>query len=266
MPTLTAVSRERHGNRRWQPYRRYDFARGFSLCSLVLAEIEETALSLPFGFIQRRDQLIPVALLGRTDGECLYIGAKGQWLGSYVPAILRGYPFRLMRAEDGRLVLHVDDSQGLVVGPEDEGEPFFEGEQPSEAIQAVQRFLESLESSRQQTAKACALIQELELAQPWPVADDEQAPATPVPYPAPMAGLMRIDPEALARLDGEALAHLNRTGGLRLALFQTLSERHLTLHEALDKAHKKQREKSADEAEDYLKHEDDAALSFAWED
>lgn len=264
MPTLTAVSRERHGNRRWQSYHRYDFARGFSLCSLVLAEIEEVALSLPFGFIQRRDQLIPVAILGRTDGECLYVGAKGQWLGSYIPAILRGYPFRLMRAEDGRLVLHVDDSQGLVVGPEDEGEPFFEGEQPSQAIQAVQRFLESLESSRQQTAKACALLQEFKLTQPWPSADETKEP--PVPYPAPTAGLMRIDTAAMAALDGEHLARLNQTGGLRLAFFQTLSERHLTLHDALAKAHQKQREKSADEAEGYLKSEDDTTLSFAWED
>lgn len=264
MSTLTAVSRERHGHRHWQHYRRYDFARGFTLCSLVLAEIDEITLSLPYGFIQRHDLLVPVAILGRAGGQCLYVGAQGNWVGSYVPAILRGYPFRLIRTEDGRLVLHIDEGSGLLVGAEDEGEPFFEGDGPSPALQEVKTFLENLETSRQQTATVCALLQELELVQPWPVADDEAA-AT-VHHPAPMPGLLRIDPEALAQLDGASLERLNRSGGLQLALYQTLAERHLSVHAVLEKAHLQRQQKPADDtaADDYFESDDN--LSFAWED
>jgi len=264
MTTLTAVSRERHGHRRWQHYRRYEFARGFSLCSLVLAELDELTLSLPFGFIERHDRLVPVAILGRAGGQCLHVGAQGQWVGSYVPAILRGYPFRLIRTEDGRLVLHIDEGSGLVVSAEDEGEPFFEGHEPSQALQEVKTFLENLETSRQQTAEACAQLQELELVQAWPDVDDETL--SKVPHSAPMPGLLRIDSTAVAGLDGTALERLNRSGGLQLALYQPLAERHLAVHAVLERAHLQRHEKSAEEttAEDYFETDDN--LSFAWED
>lgn len=265
MARLTAVSRERHADRRWQQYRTYDFARGFSLCALVLAEIEEVALALPYGFIQRQDVLAPVAILGRAAGECLYIGAQGNWVGGYVPAILRGYPFRLLKTDDGRLVLHIDEGSGVVVNSQAEGEPFFEHDRPSPALQEVQTFLETLEASRQQTARACALLQELGLVMDWPSEDDTGGQA--LAHPAPIPGLLRIDTAALDRLDGEALARLQRCGGLRLAFYQTLSERHLAVQRVLDKAQQQQRQAARDEskADNYFEDEN-ATLSFAWED
>lgn len=265
MPELVAISLSGHGKRRWRRYQSYEFARKTSLCGIVLAEIEEVALSLPFGFIHRGERLFPVAILARDHGECLYISAKGHWLGSYVPAMLRAHPFRLKRDQDGRLVLCFDEGSGLLVDSEDEGEPFFEGAEPSETIKQIQAFLETLEASRRATAEACALLQALELVQPWPMADDEDVES--LPQPATMPGLLRIDQARFAELDGEALLRLNQSGGLRLALLQTLSERHLVVNQALDKAHEKQRQRSDDEARDYLTEaDDDDTLSFAWED
>ncbi|NBC47502.1 MAG: hypothetical protein GVY22_05835 [Gammaproteobacteria bacterium] len=260
------MSRERHRDRRWQHYRNYEFARGFTLCSLVLAEIDEATLSLPYGFIQRRDMLIPVAILGPPKGECLYVGGQGTWIGGYVPAILRGYPFRLIKTTDDRLVLHVDEGSGLIVGAEDDGEPFFEGGEPSSAIQDVKTYLENLEASRRQTAEACKLLQKFNLVQEWAV--ESQHGSEQQTYPAPMKGLLRIDPAALERIDPQAFEELNRAGALRLSMYQTLSERHLAAHKALEKAHQK-RQQAQDSredvrAEDYF--DSDGPLSFAWED
>lgn len=276
MPEPVAVSYSRHGKRRWRQSHTYGFARKIGLCGLVLAEIEEATLSLPFGFVQRDDRLFPVAILSRTEGDCLYVGTNGNWLGSYIPALLRAYPFRLKRDQEHHLVLHIDESSGLIVDTEEDSEPFFEGTEPSEAIKKMQNFLETLEASRKATAEACALLQQLDLVQAWPMLTDEadqedEADESDDANDAssqqdPMSGLLRIDQAKLAQLDGSALAELNRSGALMLALFQGLSERHLALNKVLAKAHQQQRQHSEDKAKEYLERADDETLSFAWED
>ncbi|WP_201217684.1 SapC family protein [Halochromatium roseum] len=268
MPEPVAVSYSRHGKRRWRQCHTYGFARKVGLCGLVLAEIEEATLSLPFGFVQRDDRLFPVAILSRPEGDCLYVGANGNWLGSYIPALLRAYPFRLKRDQEQHLVLHIDESSGLIVDTEEDSEPFFEGNEPSEAIKEMQTFLETLEASRTATAEACAVLQQLNLVQAWPMLMEETDEANDVPsQPDPISRLLRIDQAKLAQLDGSALVQLNRSGALMLALFQGLSERHLALNKVLAKAHDQQRQHLEEKAQDYLERAgEDDTLSFAWED
>ena len=56
----------------------------------------------------------------------LFVGPDGHWLGGYVPASLRSYPFRVLGSEgSGQLALCVDEDSGLVVEDSMEREKSF---------------------------------------------------------------------------------------------------------------------------------------------
>ncbi|WPL18679.1 SapC [Thiorhodovibrio winogradskyi] len=257
------VTRSCHGDRRWRRSQTFEFARSLKLCGLVLAEIEPIALSFPMGFTLRHGRLFPVIILANADGESLYVGPKGQWLANYLPALLRSYPFRIKRDENEHFVLHVDEGSGLVVDTKEDGELFFEGHEPSQAIKDIQAFLETLEVGRQQTAEACSVLQRLGLLTDWPSSAPEES--DDFLHPAPFSDLLRIDQSVLSNLDAPSLHALHQSGGLRLAILQKLSERHLGLHKILTEARKKRQTLSEQDAEEYLENADEK-LAFAWDD
>ena len=70
----------------------------------------------------------------------------------YLPAYLRRYPFVLarLREDSDELSLCFDPTSGAV-GEFDEGEPLFDGEEPSEATKAILQFCEQFEQAGQRT-------------------------------------------------------------------------------------------------------------------
>ena len=77
----------------------------------------------------------------------------------YIPAYIRRYPFLLarLRPDSDELSLCFDPTAGAV-GEFDEGEPLFDGDQPSEATKAILQFCEQFEAAGQRTA---AFMEEL---------------------------------------------------------------------------------------------------------
>ena len=124
---LVPVSRSTHGNRRWRRLRNFTFAAGEVIAPLVGAEAAAAAVALPMGFVKVGEEIRLVALLGLAPGRNLFVAPDGRWIGSYVPACFRTYPFRFANSPQGQPVLCViDDPDFVVDGPD--GEPFFEGE------------------------------------------------------------------------------------------------------------------------------------------
>ena len=70
----------------------------------------------------------------------------------YIPAYMRRYPFLLarLRPDSDELSLCFDPTSGAV-GEFDEGEPLFDGDQPSEATKAILQFCEQFETAGQRT-------------------------------------------------------------------------------------------------------------------
>ncbi|MGD1213214.1 MAG: SapC family protein [Candidatus Acidiferrales bacterium] len=69
----------------------------------------------------------------------MFVGPDGRWLGSYVPAWYRGYPFRLLQQEGAdEMVLCIDESGKLIVDSKDPGEEFFAADgSPSPAVKPI---------------------------------------------------------------------------------------------------------------------------------
>jgi hypothetical protein len=99
MASSVPVSRERHAGKVWRQPTNYAFAATEAVVSLAGLEFAKAAVSLPIAFIQQSGGYTPVAVMSPFEGRNLFIAPSGQWLGSYVPAALRCYPFGLARVK-----------------------------------------------------------------------------------------------------------------------------------------------------------------------
>ena len=158
-----------------------------------------------------------------------FVGPAGQWLGTYVPAALRSYPFRLGRVEGGEEVaLCIDEDSGLVVEADGVAEAFFDADGTRSATsQGMLDFLLAMEHSRTITELAVTAAAEAGLIEPWPIQVKIDGDMTPV------KGLFRINEAALNALDDAAFLKLRKTGALPLAYLQLLSIGQMSVFERL---------------------------------
>ena len=233
MPNYQVISRERHGTKRWLRYTGYAFAMRDAVMPLALAELAKASLSLPIGFIAQGDGFVPAAVMSLQPERNLFVAADGRWIHGYIPAAVRGYPFCLAKASDGREVLCIDEDSGLVIdGPE--GEAFFDDEgKPVQALREIMDFLEQIEQSRQIAARACAVLSKHHLIQQWPIIHQTASGERKID------GLFRVDEAALNQLAADALVEVRNAGGLHIAFCQLLSMQHLPTLGELTAAHAK---------------------------
>lgn len=162
---LVPLVPEQHKSLQLSSQASYAFAADQALVSLVGAEMHRAALSFPVAFMRQevaaeagKDAAVtytPMAVLSFQPGRNLFVGPEGQWLGDYVPAILRGYPFHLLstREDPDRKVLCVDEDSPRLV-PEN-GQPLFaEDGKLTELTSGIFDFLVQTDRNRQATRRA----------------------------------------------------------------------------------------------------------------
>lgn len=220
MPEWIAVSRTQHADTYYQPRQGYGFAAEQTVVPILLAEIAKLLPHYALGFIQQGEgahqRYQPVALLGLDGQQNLYVHPDGRWLSNYVPAGLRGYPFRLANSEKGETVLavnaeHLSDTQG---------EPLFDHDGALDAsVQKTLDFLQQCERNRQTTHAACQRLAEIGVIEPWPLKIERGEGEQPLA----VKGLYRINEKTLNELAAEAFADLRKHGALALAYAQLFS-------------------------------------------
>jgi len=97
---IVPLSRERHKD--WY----VDMAQGYQFTaetnSIYVAGTEFPMASREYPIVFAKDaeeKLVPVAMLGLRQNQNLMVDENGTWLGSYVPAYIRRYPFILANAD-----------------------------------------------------------------------------------------------------------------------------------------------------------------------
>ncbi|MEX1198727.1 MAG: SapC family protein [Pseudohongiellaceae bacterium] len=220
MTRWTAVSRQQHANARWKPRKGFEFARPLQVVDVLIPELSKLLPHYALAFIQRDGNWQPVALLGIGGEKNLYVDADGKWLGRYVPAALRGYPFTLAAREDGDKVLCLNEAHLATEGTSEDGtQPLFHGEELAEPTARTLGFLKQCDQARTGTAAATKALADADLFQPWPLKvnrGEEKEPLT-------LDGLHHINEQRLNELDAETFAGLRRAGALLLAYSQLLS-------------------------------------------
>jgi SapC len=218
MPQFTAVSRERHAGKAWQRYTSYAFTARDAVLPLVVSELTQAVMTMPVAFVKQDGRYVLMAVLSLTPGRNLFVAPDGRWLGEYVPAVLRSYPFRLLRPEGAEeSILCVDEHSGLV-GDAGQGEAFFDADGGlADTLKRTLDFLSHLERSRAATEMAVAALAEAGVIESWPLTLKNSGAAVPV------IGLHRIAENRFNALDDEAVLKLRRAGALPIVYMQLLS-------------------------------------------
>lgn len=219
--TIVPLHRETHAGMRLRPVTSFDFARTMPIVRILASEVAQVAPNFAIVFLKENDVFTPFALMGLAQGENLFVSDEGRWLGFYVPAILRRYPFMFGRAAEGgngagNAVLMVEQE---LLSP-DEGEPLFGdavGEPSGPVARAIQ-FLTEVEVGAAQTAALVKSLADLDLMELLPLQVTRSGGE-----PTPLGGLFVISEAKLNGLPDDAFLALRRSGALAFAHAQMLS-------------------------------------------
>ena len=124
MPQLTAITSQTFASKAWKSPTGYAFAAQMNAVPVVAAELGRLVPTLPMGFVATETGLQLVAITALQPDTNLLIVPDGRWIGDYIPAVLRAYPFRLAKPEGSEeSILCFDESSHLLVDA-GEGGPF----------------------------------------------------------------------------------------------------------------------------------------------
>jgi hypothetical protein len=206
--SLVPVNRERHAGKKIRQNQDFRFAAEAHLAAVTLHEFGRAAGIYPVVFVEdkQNDRFRPVALLGLEAGENLYVDAEGRWLASYVPAIIRRYPFALA-GPDERDNYTVCVDEGASVVNDEEGLPLFtEDGEPAEALENVRRYLGELQQMDTFTNDCVAFLSEHNMLTPMNmrVRQGEQV--------RNLAGCWVVNEERLNNLSDELFLDMRKRG------------------------------------------------------
>ena len=211
---LEPLNSGQHGNMK---IRRIEKAPSIGSTHAVPVTVDEFALLqrfYPIVFSVGPDP-VPLALMGLNEGTNVFLDENGipRDPGIYIPAYMRRYPFLLarLRPESDELSLCFDPTSGAV-GDFEDGEPLFNGSEPSEATNAVLQFCEQFETAGQRTAAFIQEIKKTDLLMDGEVAIQPEGSDQPFVY----RGFRMIDEEKLRELRGDELRKMNQSGLLAL--------------------------------------------------
>ena len=96
--------------------------------------------------------------MGLTPDQNLFVDAAGKWQASYIPAIIRRYPFTLTASNhDGKFVVCIDEGSNLV--SDTDGAALFDiTGAPTQLIDNAKRYLSELHQMEQVTNQFCKFI------------------------------------------------------------------------------------------------------------
>lgn len=157
---VVPVNQQRHAGKKIKQVEGFGFASQFHIAYVTTHEFVRAAAIYPLVFIEdkEKDEFRPVALLGLDAGENLFVDGNGKWQASYIPAIIRRYPFALSQAgEDGRFLVCVDEGSDLL--NDTEGSPLFDEKgEPTQVVENVKRYLSELQQMDAVTNEFCKFL------------------------------------------------------------------------------------------------------------
>lgn len=226
---LVPLNREQHAALSLAPLS-HRWCANLNAVHLNAVEFASAAADYPIAFARDEDtgEFLPMAVLGLRSAENLFVDAAGRWLPRcYLPAFVRRYPFCIAEIPDAegrapqRLVCFEEGT--LVAGNTraDAASPhilFTAQGQATDTWDNIQRLLEAIENSRQQTRVLCKRLESLGLFTPF------EALALPrVGKRMRLQGLFRIDEEKMNAIPGKDLRIMLRKGELRATYAHLIS-------------------------------------------
>ena len=171
------------------------------------------------------DQPVPLALMGLNEGVNTFVDDEGKLTAPvYVPAYARRYPFLLakLQPESEDLSLCFDPSSDLI-GEFDDGNPLFDGTEPSDSCKATLDFCRNFEEAGNRTTAFVAELEKHNLLMDGEVSIQQEGLEQPFIY----RGFKMVDQEKLREVRGDVLRTWNQNGLLALVFAHLFSLDHM---------------------------------------
>jgi len=207
----------------WGRPKNYAFAATDVICTLTTKEMHKAMLMATIGFVEGYKGIVPVILQGINKSRNLSVDPRGIWTGNYIPQEYWYYPFRVLKSNEGVLVVCADDDSGLI-SDDDNGNGFYksDGTYTSE-FSSIIDGLQQLEIEKQFTMQVMSSLKEYELFEPWQIEYEILEERHQV------NDVKRINEQKLNSLSANDLMILRDNGALLVAYCQLLSMQNLYL-------------------------------------
>ena len=232
--TAVPITRARHFDCSLASIEGFEFSQGINSVPLTAVEFPTAVAEYPIVFTGSPGEIAPAVILGLGAAENLFLAPDFSWVGKYIPAFIRRYPFVFSRTED-RFLLCVDE-QYTGFNRDGIGQKFFtpEGEL-APFVQNVLAFVQEYQAQFTRTQMFCTKIEKLDILEPM------QAQITIDGVTQNMlSGFQAVNREKLKALPGDTLAELAATDELELIYlhlqsmrnFEALRDRLMTLRKS----------------------------------
>ena len=210
MTQVVPLNPTAHGKLRVKGQADVQASAGQQILPLVVHEFTQAGNDTPVVFVKdaTNEQFQPVQLLGLAQGENLLVDGQ-RWLGGYIPFILRGAPFRLMKTSPDaeQVTVGIDEDSPLV--SEEEGEALFnEDGSPSDYLQQRRDDLQRYVQQGQLTEAFVKRLMELDLLVP------QELNLELAGQKSNITGIYLVSEQKLRELDDATTLDLNRRGFL----------------------------------------------------
>ena len=218
------ISSERHRDWSVQPHVDYGFAKKVNSVPLLAAEFITAATDHAIVFAGDENAVFPSVILGMRDNENGNVGPDGAWVGGYIPAFLRRYPFVFARSDDGKTFTLCMDEEFEGFNKDGKGERLFDADgKRTQYLESILTFAREYQALFERTQIFCNRLKEYDLL------DAGQAQFNlPDGESSQLGGFFTINRAKLKALPPETLAKLAATDELELCYVHLQSLNNLT--------------------------------------
>ncbi|WP_415897766.1 SapC family protein [Neptuniibacter sp. QD72_48] len=207
---ITALSRQKHSDLAYDNAHGYRFAQETNSVPVCVSEFAAASRVYPIVFVIQNGVAAPVAVLGTQPQQNVWIDTEGHWLGDYVPAYVRRYPFISVRTSEHESTLCID-ALSDTLNTNNEGIALFD-EQGDQSEFLKQRFqlAEAYETEMLRNKRLSSFLLEHDLLEPAQLNEKTENVKTV------LSGFMVVSRARLEALDKEVIAELHQEGALEL--------------------------------------------------
>lgn len=206
------VNSERHRDLFVKTGNTYAFAAKVNAVPVMAVEFRAAAMEYPIVFAGDGDVLLPVAVLGTMRDRNDFLDADGRWLGRYVPAYVRRYPFVFASGDDGNAFTLCVDEGFAGCNREGRGERLFDADgERTQYLNGVLGFVSEYQGQFLRTRAIAERLRTLGLLEPMTAQFRLPDGST-----GSLTGFQGVNRERLKALAPEQLAELARGDELEL--------------------------------------------------
>jgi len=227
--SITVLNANEHRDFRYTPPSDLSFAKHLNVIPITYSEIQKLCCEFPIVYLTGENPSLAIVVGIEKEGKNLAINEEGKWIGSYVPAFLRRYPFILAKTGENQMSLAFDIESGCFSSPE--GERLFDDEgKATEVINNIGNFLKALEDEFILTRNLVAELDRLGILEDRVLTIGEGEDAKQI------GGFKTVEHEKMVALDSAVLADMVKKGWIEVISLQQFSIKNFQKIVALENA------------------------------